>query len=160
MWWVVGVVALIVLASTYLTWTATRVERLHRRSQAAAEALDARMGARALAAAALAARVRPHLGGYADALDAAARAALESVDGQREAAQNDLTRVLRELPLDPGDPELAAVQRAGRRLAIAKQVHADMVRDARGARWRPVVRVFGLARRHPEPRYFDMDEPV
>ena len=160
MWWVVGVVAVIVLASTYLTWTATRVERLHRRSAAAYEALDAKLTARALAAAALASAARPTLGRYADALDAAARAALESVDGQREATQNDLTRVLRELPLDPDDPQLAAVQRANRRLAIARQLYSDVVRDARQNRWRPVVRVFGLARRHPEPRYFDIDDPA
>ncbi|GIG66145.1 hypothetical protein [Phytomonospora endophytica] len=160
MWWVVGVVALIVLASTYLTWTATRVERLHRRSAAARDALDGKLDARALAAAALAAKARPALGRYADALDAAARAALESVDGQREATHNDLTRVLRELPLEPDDPELAAIARANRRLSIARQLHSDVVRDARSSRWRPLVRVFGLARRHPEPRYFDIDDPA
>jgi hypothetical protein len=39
-------------------------------------------------------------------------------------------------------------------------VHADVVRDALAVRRRWLVRLLRLARRHPEPRFFDIDEPV
>ena len=49
--------------------------------------------------------------------------------------------------------------RASRRVALARQVHNDVVRDALAVRRRRVVRVFRLARRHPVPAYFDIDDP-
>ena len=47
MWWVVGVVAVVVLLGTYLTWTAARVDRLHARAAASFAALDAHLVRRA-----------------------------------------------------------------------------------------------------------------
>src|SRR5688572_9750514 len=91
MWWVVAVVALVVFVATYLTWTAARVERLHARAQAAVAALDAHLVRRAAAADRLAEAVQ------LPQVRWAARMALEAVDGEREAVENDLTRVLREL---------------------------------------------------------------
>jgi hypothetical protein len=46
---------------------------------------------------------------------------------------------------------------ASRRLGLARQVHTDVVRDTLAVRRRRVVRAFGLARRHGEPGYFDVD---
>ncbi|MFI6226813.1 hypothetical protein ACIBCR_05760 [Micromonospora echinospora] len=154
MWWVVGAVAAVVLVVAYLIWTASRVERLHLRAESAARALDAHLLRRAAAAAVLAEQR------YGVELYAAARIALDAAPEEREAAENDLTRQLRAVRLDPADPACEAVIAASRRLALARQVHTDLVRDALTARRRVLVRLLRMARRHDRPRYFDVDEPT
>ena len=48
-----------------------------------------------------------------------------------------------------------------RRLALARQVHTDLVRDALAVRRRPLVRLLRLTRRHqPPPRFFDIADPT
>ncbi|GHJ55330.1 hypothetical protein ACIBOV_31905 [Micromonospora chersina] len=154
MWWVVGAVLVLGLVSAYLIWTAGRVERLQVRAESAARALDAHLLRRAAAAAVLAEQR------YGVELYAAARIALDAVPEEREAAENDLTRQLRTVELDPDDPACEAVTAASRRLALARQVHTDLVRDARSARSRPLVRLFRMGRGREWPRYFDIDDPT
>lgn len=154
MWWVVGGVVAVVLATAYLTWIAARVDRMHARVESAARALDAHLLRRAAAAAVLAEE------GYAVELYAASRIALDAEGEEREAAENDLTRQLRTSALDPEEPAAAAVIAASRRLALARQVHTDLVRDALSLRRRPVVRLFRMSRKHELPRYFDIDDPT
>ncbi len=154
MWWLVGATLVGALLATYLVWTAGRVERLQDRAELAARALDAHLLRRAATAAVLAERR------YGVELYAAARVALDVRPDEREAAENDLTRQLRALQLDPGDPDTEAIIAASRRLALARQVHTDLVRDARAARGRPLVRLLRMGRRRPWPRYFDIDEPT
>ncbi|MEU1841597.1 hypothetical protein [Micromonospora chersina] len=154
MWWVVGAVLVLGLVSAYLIWTAGRVERLQVRAESAARALDAHLLRRAAAAAVLAEQR------YGVELYAAARIALDAVPEEREAAENDLTRQLRTVELDPDDPACEAVVAASRRLALARQVHTDLVRDARSARSRPLVRLFRMGRGREWPRYFDIDDPT
>jgi hypothetical protein len=151
--WVVGGAAIVALMTAYLIWLAARVDRLHLRAAAAARALDAHLLRRAAAAAVLAEERN------ATELYAAARAALDAGAEEREAAENDLTRQLRSVDLT-GDPAAEAVIAASRRLALARQVHTDLVRDALALRNRPLVRLFRLARRHEPPRYFDVDDPT
>jgi hypothetical protein len=157
-WWIVGVVALVVVIATYVTWTAARVDRLHARAAAAQAALDAHLVRRAAAAGELAdALGRPDLRQLA-------RVARDARPDERELAENDLTRALRALPGEalPGADaaELADVVAASRRVALARQVHNDLVRDALAVRRRRLVRLLRLSRRHPEPRYFDVDDPL
>jgi len=148
--WVVGVVVVIVLLATYVTWTAARVDRLHARAAGAGRALDAQLLRRAAAAAVFAERV-----GAAD-LYASARAALDADPDEREMSENNLTKQLRELPLDAdGMDELVIVSR---RVGIARQVHSDLVRDALAVRRRWLVRLLRMTRRHPAPAYFDVDD--
>ncbi|ADL45802.1 hypothetical protein AB0N38_06400 [Micromonospora aurantiaca] len=154
MWWVVGAVAVLGLLSAYLIWTSGRVQRLQVRADSAARALDAHLLRRAAAAAVLAEQR------YGVELYAAARIALDAAPEEREAAENDLTRQLRAVRLDPDDPACAAVIAASRRLGLARQVHTDLVRDARSARGRPVVRLFRMGRGREWPRYFDIDDPT
>lgn len=154
MWWVVGGVLVVGLVAAYLIWTAGRVERLQTRAESAARALDAHLLRRAAAAAVLAERR------YGVELYAAARIALDAVPEEREAAENDLTRQLRTVELDPDDAACDAVIAASRRLALARQVHTDLVRDARSARGRPLVRLLRMGRGHEWPRYFDIDDPT
>ncbi|MFC0033725.1 hypothetical protein ACFFMM_29810 [Micromonospora chaiyaphumensis] len=154
MWWVVGGALVLGLVSAYLIWTAGRVERLQARAESAARALDAHLLRRAAAAAVLAEQR------YGVELYSAARIALDAVGEEREAAENDLTRQLRTVELDPEDPACEAVIAASRRLALARQVHTDLVRDARAARSRPLVRLLRMGRGREWPRYFDVDDPT
>jgi hypothetical protein len=151
MWWFVAVVAAVVLIATYVTWIAARLDRLHARAAAAYAALDAQLVRRAAAAAELAESLAR------GELRLAARAALEAVPEERELAENDLTRELRRVPLPAG---VAGVVEASRKVALTRQVHNDSVRDALAVRRRPLVRLLRLARRHPVPRYFDVDDPI
>lgn len=187
MWWLVGAVVLIVLVATYLTWIAARVDRLHHRVAAAYSALDAQLARRAAAAMALA-DTDPSLGELAGPLRKAARVAQQASAGGREIAENRLTKLLREsaphagvalprarhggvdpsfadgpgvdLPDDPAAVAVAEVINASRRVALARQVHTDLVRDTLTARRRPVARLLGLDRRHARPAYFDIEDPV
>jgi len=169
MWWVVAVVALVVALAAYLTWLASRVDRLHDRAVTAGKALDAHLVRRAAAAAVLAEeRLLPDLYDAARAaLDAGRDGFLADPDhtppvlsAEREVAENTLTRCLRGLALAADDPALVPVATASRRVALARQVYTDLVRDALALRGRPVVRLTGLARRHPQPAYFDVDDPT
>ncbi len=174
MWWVVVVVGVVVGVATYVTWTAARVDRLHRRASSATAALDAQLGRRANAAAALGeAAGRP-------GLTIAANGALGAHPAEREAAENDLTRQLRAAvsgapavfagpgagsgagpggAAGPDSPTFAELVSVSRRVALARQMHTDVVRDALAVRLRRPVRLFRLARRHPQPAYFDVDDP-
>ncbi len=166
MWLVVAVVTLVVGVATYLTWIAARVDRLHARAAAAYSALDAQSVRRAAAA-----RLWAESHGLADVQDAA-NAVLDAVPDDREQAENKLTARLRAAlgplvapaftpdagPVDGTD--VAPVVEASRRLGLARQVHTDLVRDARAVRRHPLVRLFGFARRHPEPSFFDVNEPT
>jgi hypothetical protein len=168
-WWVWGIVA-VLLVATYLSLLAARVNRLHRRAATATAALDASLVRRAAAAAVLAEEIAITRPAPAGDLYAAARAALDAEPAEREAAENDLTLALRRTPspdglaqpADSGDSQVAwsNVVTASRRVGLARQVHTDVVRDARAVRRRVPVRVLQLARRHGEPAYFDVDDPT
>jgi hypothetical protein len=154
MWWVLTLVVVAAVLSTYLAWTAHRVERVHARAQSAERALEAHLLRRAAAAAVVAEQ--------ADAVElyAAARLALDAEPGEREAAENDLTRQLQALAPSGPEPATRTLIATSRRAVLARQVHTDLVRDALTARRRPLVRVLGLARRYPQPTYFDIVEPA
>lgn len=156
MWLVVTVVVLVVAVATYLTWVATRVDRLHARANAAYSALDAHSIRRAAAAAGLGDRFA-----LTD-VQAAAKSVLAASPDDRVPAENDLTARLRTAvatsTLDGA--EVDSVVATSRRLGLARQVHTDLVRDARAVRRHPLVRLFGFARKYPAPGFFDMDEPT
>lgn len=151
---VLGVVAVIVVLSAYLWWTAHRVERVHTRAASAGRALDQHLLRRAAAAAVVAERTE-NVEMYA-----AARLALDAAPGEREAAENDLSRQLASVALAGADEATRVLVASSRRVVLARQVHTDTVRDALRARRRPVVRVFGLARGYPRPAYVDIVEPA
>ena len=154
MWWLVGALAVVAVLAAYLAWTAHRVERVHVRAQSASRALDAHLLRRAAAAAVVAERTD-----FAE-LYAAARLALDAGPDEREAAENDLTRQLQAAPPSGSDPATATLLATSRRVALARQVHTDQVRDALTARGRPLVRVLRLARQYERPRYFEIADPT
>lgn len=153
MWWVIAVVAAVVAVATYVTWLAARVDRLHGRAVAAYATLDAHLVRRAVAAVSLAEAAQ------LPTLMYAAKIALDAQPDDREVAENDLTRHLRgDLGTPPADVVDSLVQ-ISRRVALARQVHNDVVRDALAVRRRSLVRLFRLTRKHPAPAYFDVDDP-
>jgi Sec-independent protein translocase protein TatA len=152
-WWVVTVVVVIVLGATYLTAVASRVDRLHRRAMAARTELVSQGRQRALAASALAGRHElVGVGAAADAIIGAAE--------PNEANENDLTRRLRDETAGLDAVEIKEVAEASDLLALARQVDTDLVRDARAVRRHLSVRLLGFARKHPEPSFFDIDDPT
>lgn len=154
MWVLVAVVAVVVVLATYLTWVATRVDRLHARAATALAVLNTASQRRADAAAELGERE-----GFAEA-QAAATAVADAGPDERQGAENRLTRVLR-IAAGKFDAEaLTEVAETSRRLALARQVHSDRVRDAQAVRDRPLVRLLGLTRRHAAPEFFDIDDPA
>ncbi|HEY7223840.1 MAG TPA: hypothetical protein VH561_09660 [Micromonosporaceae bacterium] len=168
MWVVVAVVVLVVAVATYLTWVATRVDRLHARAEDARAALDTQSVRRAGAAIELGEQER-----LDDARDAG-RAVLAASQGTgaaggylpggpmlaRVEAENRLTRELRLAASKFDARVLADLAETSRRLALARQLHSDLVRDALALRRRPLVRLLRLARRHPAPEFFDIDDPA
>ncbi len=152
MWVVVTVVAVVVLVATYLTWVAARVDRLHARAAAAYSALDAQSVRRAAAAAELGDRQR------LPEVQVVAKAVLDS--DPDSLLENDLTQVLRASTEKLAPADTVAVVEASRRLARARQVHTDLVRDARAVRRHPAVRLFRFARKLPQPTFFDIDDPT
>ena len=154
MWWLLAFVAAVALLAAYLGWTAHRVERVHVRAQSAERALDAHLMRRAAAAAVVAEHAENV------ELYAAARLALDADPGERESAENDLTRQLQAVTLTPGDVAARTLIASSRRVVLARQVHTDTVRDALMARRRPLVRALRMARRYPRPQYFDIEEPT
>ncbi len=157
MTWVIwGIVALVLLTS-YVTWTAGRLDRLHARVDAAWAALDAQLVRRASAARALvpllpAGPVTTHLG-------VAAQAALEGNDVGREAVENDLSRAVHSaVPLLPVEGDLRELRTAATRVALARSFHNAAVKDTRSLRWRRVPRLLRLAGHRAMPEYFEIDD--
>src|SRR5215468_9928385 len=157
MWWIVGVVAIVVVVATYLTWIAGRVDRLHARAAASGVALDSALLRRAIAAIDLADETRN------TELRTLARSAVardEASAADRENAENALTKGLRDLPLGAAVPEMTEVVATSRRVSLARHVHNDLVRDALAMRRRRLVRVMRIARTHPLPAYFDVEDTI
>ena len=86
--------------------------------------------------------------------------ALNAEPGDRDVAENDLTRQLRGVALAADGVPFADLVAVSRRVALARQVHNDVVRDALAVRRRIVVRALRLAAKHPRPAYFDVDDPT
>jgi len=146
-------VVVVVLVAAWITWTAGRLDRLHARLDAAEAALDAQLVRRAVAAEAL---PRELAGRRTEQVRRTARAARESPLAEREAAENDLSRVLRDLDLDGTDPRLADLRAAASRVGLARQFYNDAVRDTRALRFQPMPRLLHLAGHVPMPVYFEI----
>lgn len=151
----IGVLALAVLTLVVLVTTANRLDRLHVRTDAAWAALDAALARRAVVARAVSTQLPA-----GERLRAAADTAESAPRGERELAENELTRLLaavdRSAMSDALEREL---HDAEHRLVIARRMHNDAVRDTRALRGRRKVRYFRLAGSAPAPEYFEIVEP-
>lgn len=159
---IVALIAALAVLSLWVGWSAARLDRLGNRVDAARASLDAQLVRRAAAAQALVERTGEGLDPpLATGLRAASRAALEADDTNREAAENDLGRLLAVLPggLDPD--LLRDLADASARVVLARRFYNDAVRDTRALRSRRLPRLFGLAGGRPAPAFFEIaDTPV
>lgn len=150
-----------VILTLWVCWSAARLDRLGTRTESARASLDAQLVRRAAAAQALAdldgAALSPELAGR---LRAASRAALEADDVGRELAENELSRVLGELPVGLDVDRLRDLSDAVVRVALARRFYNDAVRDTRSLRSRRLTKVFRLAAGHPTPAFFEIADAV
>ncbi|MDI5978808.1 NUDIX hydrolase [Amycolatopsis magusensis] len=149
----------IVLFGLFLVATANRLDRLHVRTDACWAALDAALARRAVVARAVAAA-----GDQSDTRATRLREAAARAEGasraEREAEENELTRLLSEVDRSVLPTGLAdELDDAGHRVVIARRVHNDAVRDTLALRRRRKVRYFKLAGTAPQPEYFEIAEP-
>lgn len=157
---VVVLVVVLVVALVFGPWllrTANRLDRLHIRTDAAWAGLDAALARRAVATRAVAA-VLPPAGG--DPLRTAADHAELADRGDREDAENELSRLLAELDRDTVPAALAdELADAEQRVMLARRVHNDAVRDTKALRRKRLVRWLRLAGTAAQPDYFEIAEP-
>ncbi len=158
MGWVITLIILLLLVAAFrLSRIATRLDRLHRRTEAAWAGLDIALARRAVAAKALAAA-----GGLDAALAADVRSSALVVESAartgRADAENDLTRALQQLPVSL-DPGLAAeLTETAERVLLARRFYNDAVRDTRALRAERFSRIFRLAGRASLPEFFEIAE--
>lgn len=151
---VVVVVLALALLATYVTWTASRLDRLHARTDGARTALEVQLARRA--ASALEVSATRHL----EALAAAASAAHHAGGEDRALRESELSEALRRaVPVLAPDAAVDLVE-AGRRLVLARRFYNDAVRDTQAFRRRRLVRLLRLAGHAHEPAFFDVDDAL
>jgi hypothetical protein len=162
---IVAVATILAVVLLYLYYMAIRLDRLHRRVDVAAAALDAQLKRRSATAAVFAARVPlPPEVALALSTAAADAAVAHGLGHGREAVENLLSRAL--VVVAAASPEVfTAPTDAGTemhdealRATFARRFHNDAVRDALVVRERRLVRWLRLAGSAPHPAYFEMDD--
>lgn len=155
------VLALLLVCGVLLSRTAGRIDRLHRRVEMAAAALDAQLVRRAGAALAAASRWSSSAPERASSVVLAARVAqnAEGLGPDRELVENALSRALRAATSggDPLAPD-SALSEAARRVELARNFYNDAVRNTLALRGRALPRAAHLAGRAPLPTYFEIDD--
>jgi hypothetical protein len=178
--WLALVAFLVVLAALWIAFTASRLDRLHARLDAAQSALDAQLVRRVAALRHAteivavsgdrappdgfepvpAARVSP---GQRAQIELLAQRALTASGPDRQDVENEVGHAVTDLAVR-GVP-LTTAQRdelheSAVRVSIARRFYNDAVRDTRALRRRRVPRLFHLAGRRELPQFFDIDDTV
>ncbi len=167
MTWLV-VAALVVVLAWYLTFSATRLDRLHARLEGARNALDAQLVRRASVSLqiAVSGRLDPASGLL---LADAAHEAREAGPVDREQAESDLTRALHAAFAEAGSLDPFSSDGAGRellhelgaaclRVQLSRRFLNDVVRAARVVRRKKVVRYLRLAGHADWPATAEFDD--
>ena len=165
---VAAVVLLAVVVGLWLSWTASRLDRMHHRIDLARASLDAQLLRRSGAALELA------TSGTLDParsllLVDAAHHARSAYDSDLEAAESDLSEALRavlssveeveQLRADPAvEPLVEELAGDCRRVELARRIHNDTVVSARALRSRRRLRWLRLAGRAEPLRTIDLDD--
>jgi hypothetical protein len=162
--WFIATVAVVLLLTVWVTFTLTRLDRLHARVDAAQAALDAQLVRRAAAL--------QHVAGSGGVglsdsersrYQRLAEQALAAGEPDREAAENEIGRAVSELASTPDRLTAAAaaeLREAGTRVQLARGFYNDAVRDTRALRRRRMPRVLHLAGRRGLPLFFDIDDTM
>lgn len=149
------------LAVWYLSFTATRLDRLHHRVETSWANLDAALKTRSALALEIA---RSNLVDPATSmlLLAAAHVAVVSEQAERAEAEEELSRLLLSLleqeVLDAEAEIFHELSTARERLRIAIALHLEAVTRTLAQRQRPLVRVFRLAGRAPLPVRYPFED--
>ena len=160
--WLVAAVLVAILLTSWVTFTLTRLDRLHARVDAAYAALDAQLVRRAAALLQLAEHADAGLDpDTAGELISTARAALSVRQSDRRTVENQVGRSIaglqdarERLPVD----EVTELAEAATRVMIARRFFNDAVRDTRTLRARRMPRLLHLAGRRELPLFFDIDD--
>jgi hypothetical protein len=162
--WLILAVIAAVLLSMWVTFTATRLDRLHARVDAARAALDAQLVRRAAALLLVAETASPLSPGRRAACEEIAEQALSVQDGaERQAAENRVGRAVADLLAGPqalAPAVTADLREAAVRVRLARRFYNDAVRDTRTLRVRKMPRLLRLAGHAELPPYFDIDDTV
>ncbi|WP_300011835.1 NUDIX hydrolase [Pseudonocardia sp.] len=162
---VVGVLAVVLRCANRVR----RLHRLHIRTDAARDGLDAALRRRTEVAHMIVERERSGAGSpfhdhvRAGALGPAVHAAVgvHGMGAEREAAENALGHRLAELDRTALPPALRAeLTDAERLVVLGRHVYHDAVRDTRGLRARRLVRWLRLHGTAPLPSYFEIADPA
>jgi hypothetical protein len=171
--WLVLVASLAVIGGLWVYFTASRLDRLHARLDAAQSALDAQL-VRRVAALRHAAEIDPISGQLAAdgpvlaaperiRIESIAQVALTAAGPDRQAAENEVGRAVADIAVRG-----IVISRAQRdelhesavRVSIARRFYNDAVRDTRSLRGRRMPRLLHLAGRRELPQFFDIDDTV
>jgi hypothetical protein len=183
---IVLVVLALVLWGFYVSWRASRLDRLHNRVEAARASLDLALVRRAAAASELASSGLLDPAASLLLADAVRRVRQDGKAG-RGLAESDLTRALRATLGDPdfrkelvgggvggglvdsvadgvisnGAGELVAeVEESAHRVFIARKFYNDLAGRTVDARRRPLARVLHLSGSAEQPEFFDIDDAI
>ena len=170
--WTIVVLAVLVLVllGFWISWRASRLDRLHNRVESARTALDLALVRRSSAAADLASS------GMIDPatsllLADAVRRARQAGPSELGLAESDLTRALRatldepgfrtELAENEGATELVGeVEAASHQVYLARKFHNDLAGRTLDDRRRPLARVLHLSGTAQPPEFFDIDDAL
>jgi hypothetical protein len=170
--WTIVVLAVLVLVlfGFWVSWRASRLDRLHNRVESARTALDLALVRRSSAAADLASS------GMIDPatsllLADAVRRARQAGQAELGLAESDLTRALRatldepgfrtELAENEGASELVAeVEAASHQVYLARKFYNDLAGRTIDDRRRPLARVLHLSGTAQPPEFFDIDDAL
>lgn len=161
--WLIAAVLVAILLSMWITFTLTRMDRLHARVDAARAALDAQLVRRAAALMQVAEGARGALPDEQRAFyQVTAQAALTPAGpGGREAVENAVGRAVTQLVATsqrlPEDA-VAELHEAAVRVQVSRRFYNDAVRDTRALRARRMPRLLRLAGRAEPPQFFDIDD--
>jgi len=145
----------------YLSFTATRLDRLHHRVETSWGNLDAALKTRSALALEIA---RSNLVDPATSmlLLAAAHVAVVAEQSERADAEEELSQLLlsllEEKALDSDGEIFRELNSARDRLRIAITLHLEAVSRTQAQRKRPIVRIFRLAGRAPLPVKYPFEE--
>lgn len=170
-WWMWVLLAAALVIGWYLSSTAGRLDRLHRRVDAGTVALDRALLERSSVAMEVAAGQLPDPVSAAVIADAAHEASrVDPADGlARSLAESNLTQVLAAAFDEPesvaecaeitGSDELMRdLESTTRRVQLSRRFLNDAVRACRDVRYQWIVRVLRLAGRTPWPQSFEMED--
>lgn len=179
--WLWVPLTVLLLLAWYLSFSASRLDRLHHRVESSRAALDAQLVRRAASAVEAAQMLDPSSGLLLADAGAEALAAGDSqqptLDGtnpaapEREEAENELSRALHAAIGDPEHADrlrtevlaadaLDVLAQACERVQLARRFHNDAVAQAQRMRRKRVVRWARLAGRADLPQMFEIDDSL